>query len=53
MIGVSSTEFSAYRFDEVITEVSKVFEHWEIFAEAEHRLPTVERWVMSRMVLSG
>ena len=42
MIGVSSTEFSAYRFDEVITEVSKVFEHWEIFAEAEHRLPTVE-----------
>ncbi len=42
MIGVSSTEFSAYRFDEVIAEVSKVFEHWEIFAEAEHRLPTVE-----------
>ena len=41
MIGVSSTEFSAYRFEEVIAEVSKVFEHWEIFAEAEHRLPEV------------
>ncbi len=42
MIGVSSPEFSAYRFEEVIAEVSKVFDHWEIFAEAEHRLPTVE-----------
>lgn len=42
MIGVSSTEFSAYRFDEVLVEVSKMFDHWEIFAEAEHRLPTVE-----------
>ena len=29
-------------FEEVIQEVSKVFEHWEIFAEAEHRLPAVE-----------
>ena len=42
MIGVSSTEFSAYRFDEVLVEVSKMFDHWEIFAEAEHRLQTVE-----------
>lgn len=42
MIGVSSTEFSAYLFEEVIQEVSKVFDHWEIFAEAEHRLPSVE-----------
>ncbi len=42
MIGVSSTEFSAYLFEEVITEVSKVFDHWEIFAEAEHRLPSIE-----------
>lgn len=42
MIGVSSTEFSAYLFEEVIQEVSKVFDHWEIFAEAEHRLPSIE-----------
>ena len=42
MIGVSSTEFSAYLFEEVIEEVSKVFDHWEIFAEAEHRLPSIE-----------
>ena len=42
MIGVSSTEFSAYLFEEVIAEVSKVFDHWEIFAEAEHRLPSIE-----------
>ncbi len=42
MIGVSCTEFSAYDFKEVITEVSKQFKHWEIFAEAEHRLQDVE-----------
>ena len=29
-------------FEEVIAEVSKVFDHWEIFAEAEHRLPSIE-----------
>ena len=42
MIGVSSTEFSAYLFEEVVEEIAKVFDHWEIFAEAEHRLPSVE-----------
>ena len=42
MIGVSSTQFSAYLFEEVIEEVAKVFDHWEIFAEAEHRLPAIE-----------
>lgn len=42
MIGISSTQFSAYMFEEVIAEVSRVFEHWEIFAEAEHRLPSIE-----------
>ena len=41
-IGVSSTEFSSYMFEEVIAEISKVFDHWEIFAEAEHRLPAIE-----------
>jgi len=42
LIGVSSTQFSAYLFEEVIEEVAKVFDHWEIFAEAEHRLPAIE-----------
>ncbi|MFA5451991.1 MAG: sugar phosphate isomerase/epimerase family protein [Bacteroidales bacterium] len=41
MIGVSSTEFSAYQIEEVLEEVSKVFKHWEIFAEAEHNLNDV------------
>jgi len=41
MIGVSSTEFSAYQVEEVLEEVSKVFKHWEIFAEAEHNLNAV------------
>ena len=49
MIGVSSTEFSAYLFEEVIQEVSKVFDHWEIFAEAEHRLPSLESRLMDLM----
>lgn len=42
MIGISSTEFSAYMFEEVIEKVSKAFGHWEIFAEAEHRLQSSE-----------
>ena len=46
MIGVSSTEFSAYMFEEVIAEVSKVFDHWEIFAEAEHRIQSIEARLM-------
>lgn len=41
MIGVSSTEFSSYKFEEVLEEVSKQFKHWEIFAEAEHSLPAI------------
>ena len=41
MIGVSSTEFSAYQVEEVLEEVSKVFKHWEIFAEAEHNLNAI------------
>jgi sugar phosphate isomerase/epimerase len=41
MIGVSSPEFSAYQFEEVMEEVSKKFEHWEIFAEAEHSLRAI------------
>ena len=49
MIGVSSTEFSAYMFEEVITEVSKVFDHWEIFSEAEHRIQSVESRFMDMM----
>ncbi len=41
MIGISSPEFSAYQFEEVIEEVSKEFEHWEIVAEAEHYLKSI------------
>lgn len=41
MIGISSTEFSAYQFEEVLEEVAKQFEHWEIFAEAEHYLKSI------------
>ncbi len=29
-------------FEEVIAEISKTFDHWEIFAEAEHRLQSIE-----------
>lgn len=42
MIGVSSPEFSSYEFSQVIAEIGKQFEHWEIFSEAEHRLQNVE-----------
>ena len=41
MIGVSSTSFSAYPFEDVIEGVSKFFKHWEIFSEAEHHLPVI------------
>ena len=41
MIGVSSTSFSAYKFEDVLEEVSKEFEHWEIFSEAEHYVQNI------------
>ena len=41
MIGVSSTNFSAQSIEETLNEVSKEFEHWEIFSEGEHYLPYV------------
>ncbi|KQM10524.1 MAG: sugar phosphate isomerase/epimerase family protein [Candidatus Methanomethylophilaceae archaeon] len=41
MIGVSSTSFSAYRFEDVLEEVSKEFELWEIFSEAEHYVQNI------------
>ena len=47
MIGISCTEFSAYDFKEVIDEVGKQFSHWEIFAEAEHRLRDIEGFFAS------
>lgn len=40
-IGVSSTDFSSYRFDDVLPQVAKFFDHWEIFSEAEHHLQEV------------
>lgn len=41
MIGVSSTSFSAYKFEDVLEEVSKEFELWEIFSEAEHYVQNI------------
>jgi len=41
MIGVSSTNFSAQNIEDTLSEVSKEFELWEIFAEGEHYLPYV------------
>lgn len=41
MIGVSSTSFSAYRFEDVLEEVSREFELWEIFSEAEHYVQNI------------
>lgn len=38
MIGVSCTEFSAHPFEEMLELVSKEFEHWEIYSEAEHNV---------------
>ena len=40
-IGVSSTDFSSYRFDDVLPQVARFFDHWEIFSEAEHHLQEV------------
>ncbi len=37
-IGVSSTDFSSYRFDDVLPQVARFFDHWEIFSEAEHHM---------------
>ncbi|MGE4275256.1 MAG: sugar phosphate isomerase/epimerase family protein [Candidatus Methanomethylophilaceae archaeon] len=41
MISVSSTSFSAQSIESVLEAISKEFQHWEIFAEGEHYLPSV------------
>ena len=41
IVGVSSPEFSSYNFDDVIPEIDRFFDHWEIFSEAEHQLQYV------------
>lgn len=38
MIGISCPEFSAHPFEIILEKVSKEFEHWEIFAEADHSI---------------
>ncbi|MCQ2056105.1 MAG: sugar phosphate isomerase/epimerase [archaeon] len=42
MIGISSTGFCSYEIDDIITEISKYFDFWEIFAEAKHHLRVIE-----------
>ena len=41
MIGISSTEFSAYPLEDVLPQLAKLFQHWEIFSEAEHNIVTI------------
>ena len=40
-IGVSSTTFCSYPFEDVLEGVSKCFKHWEIVSEGEHYLPAI------------
>ena len=40
-IGVSSTTFCSYPFEDVLEGVSKCFSHWEIVSEGEHYLPMI------------
>jgi sugar phosphate isomerase/epimerase len=41
LIGISSTSFCTYRVEDVLEEVSKEFELWEIFSEAEHYVQNI------------
>jgi len=41
MISVSSTKFCEQSIEETLKNVSKEFDHWEIFSEGEHYLPLV------------
>ena len=41
MISVSSTTFCAQNIEDTLREVSKEFDHWEIFSEGEHYLQNV------------
>ncbi|MCQ2085926.1 MAG: sugar phosphate isomerase/epimerase [archaeon] len=42
MIGISSTGFCAYEISDIIAEIAKYFDFWEIFAEAKHHLHVIE-----------
>jgi len=46
MIGISSPSFSFVDFDEMLEEIRKEFELWEIVAELEHALPAIEEQVL-------
>jgi len=41
MIGISCPEFSAQPFEAIIENVSKEFDHWEIFAEVDHNIKQI------------
>ena len=40
-IGVSSTTFCSYPFEDVLEGVAKCFNHWEIVSEGDHYLPAI------------
>ena len=40
-IGVSSTSFCRYPYEDVLEGVSKMFGHWEIVSEADHYIPMI------------
>ena len=40
-IGTSSPSFCAIPMEDVLTQLSRFFKHWEIISEGEHHLPTI------------
>jgi len=45
MIGISSPSFSFVAFDEMLEKIRKEFELWEIVAELDHDLPSIEEGI--------
>ena len=48
-IGVSSTSFCSYPYEDVLEGASKLFTHWEIVSEGEHYLPAIATSLESLM----
>lgn len=49
MIGISSPSFSFLDFGEMLEEIRKEFELWEVVAELEHDLPAIEESMLYAM----
>ena len=45
MIGISSPSFSFFDFEEMLEKIRKEFELWEVVAELDHDLPSIEEGV--------